>query len=197
MKIGLIGPAKDPAIIRRAAETFLALDVDQAIYLGDAKVLEDVTRTWAQELGDGDTRDFLSRAVDMAIGGSPMQIEALLKSERGVRSLERLRALPPAPARAVEMLGEKICLLVQDKGILDEEDIANAAIIVYGNSSKRLLKRFGPRYFFTPGPLDAGVLGMLEVDEEGHAAIVTVDTEGVEIDRDTLQAAGTKMTVAG
>ena len=177
---------------------FLDLGVDQAIYLGEGATLEALTHDWARELGDGDARDFLTRAVAVAIRGTPAEIDALLESERAVRSLERLRTLPPPPARAVEMLGDRICLVVHDKKILDEEDIANAAVIVYGASPERLLKRFGPRYFYTPGPLAAeGVLGILEFDEEGHAAIVTVDMKGKELDRDPILGATARMTVAG
>ncbi len=134
----------------------------------------------------------------VAIDGTPQAIDALLESERAVRSLERLRTLPPPPARAVEMLGDRICLVVHDKKILDEEDIANAAVIVYGASPERLLKRFGPRYFFTPGPLaEDGVLGVLEFDDEGHAAILTVDMKGVELDRDPVLSGSSRMTVSG
>lgn len=198
MRIGLIGPSHDPIAIRVASEMLLELGVDQAIYLGEGATLEALTHEWAHELGDGDSRDFLTRAVALAIRGTPEAIDALLESERAVRSLERLRTLPPPPARAVEMLGDRICLVVHDKKILDEEDIANAAVIVYGASPERLLKRFGPRYFFTPGPLAAdGALGVLEFDDEGHAAIVTVDMQGKELDRDAILGVSSRMTVAG
>ena len=69
-----------------------------------------------------------------------------LQSDAKLARLEFLRTLPPAPARAIEMIGDRIILAVHDKKVLDEEDIANAHVIVYGRSDEMLLKQFGPRY---------------------------------------------------
>jgi len=47
-----------------------------------------------------------------------------------------VRRLPPPPARAIEMIDDRVVLLVHDKAVLDEEDIANAHLIVYGKRSR-------------------------------------------------------------
>ena len=199
MRIGLIGPAEDAkAALREAAEFLLGdAEVDQAIYLGEDATLVAMTREWSKDLALGDRRDFLTRAVDVAIEGTPDQIEDFLEADAAIRRISRLRTLPPAPSRAVEMIGDRIVLVVHDKKVLDEEDIANAAVIVYGQSKEALLKQFGHRYFFTPGPLRAGRVGMLELDEDGRIVALSFEPSGKPVWRQVLQGRGAKLTVAG
>ena len=45
---------------------------------------------------------------------------------------------------------------MHDKAILDEDDVANAHVIVYGEAADADFKRFGPRSFLTPGPVAKG-----------------------------------------
>ncbi|MEO0326623.1 MAG: hypothetical protein AAF447_27005, partial [Myxococcota bacterium] len=80
---------------------------------------------------------------------------------------------------------------------LDEDDIANANIIVYGHAEGPLLKRFGPRAFFTPGPLARGTVGLLELDGDGHVVIATYTPAGEALTREQLQGRATKLTVSG
>ncbi|MBO6940708.1 MAG: hypothetical protein JJ863_37385 [Deltaproteobacteria bacterium] len=199
MRIGLIGPAEDAKPSLREAAEFLLGDaeVDQAIYLGDDATLVEMTKEWAHDLANGDGRDFLSRAVSVAVDGSPDQIEDFLEADAQIRRISRLRTLPPAPSRAVEMVGDRIVLVVHDKKVLDEEDIANAAVIVYGQSKEALLKQFGHRYFFTPGPLREGRVGMLELDDEGRIVALTFEPSGKPVWREVLQGRGAKLTVSG
>ena len=198
MRIGLIGPAEDAtAALREAAEFLLGdAEVDQVIYLGEDETLRKMSREWARDLAGGDGRDFLSRAAKVAVDGSPDAIEAFLEADQQIRRISRLRTLPAAPARAVEMVGDRIVLVVHDKKVLDEEDIANAAVIVYGESKEALLKQFGPRYFFTPGPLSAGRVGMLELDEEGRIVALAFEPSGMPVWREVLMGRGAKLTVA-
>jgi hypothetical protein len=95
------------------------------------------------------------------------------------------------------MIGDRIVTLVWDKAVLQEEDIANSFFIAYGKSSKMLFKRFGPRYFFTPGPLSAEHIGVLEQDEEEGGFILSVfSPAGVPISREVLQVrTSAKMSV--
>lgn len=199
-RIGLIGPADgaDPKLLRSLCEVLLIKhSVEQAIYLGDDDAAEKVSAAWADELNEGDTRDFLTQAAELAVQGNPDAIEALLERDQELARLNLLRALPPAPARAVEMVGDRIVLVVYDKKILDEEDIANAHIIVYGKAPEMLLKQFGPRYFFAPGPVAEGKVGMLEMDDEGRVSAVMLDVEGKETFREELVARKSKMMVTG
>lgn len=201
MRIGLVGPANgDGAVLREALE-FLLSDVlvDQAIYLGhDEETVDDALRAWSAELFDGGvdhTDVFLDRAVEVAVGGTPREIEALLSAELAVRRLDRVRKLPPAPARAVEMLADRIILAVYDKSVLDEEDIANAQLIVYGKSGTAELRRFGPRYFLTPGPLSEHQVAVLELEEDGQVSIALFETSGLPVWRETMARRTTKLNV--
>lgn len=201
MRIGVIGPAKGKHGALREAAEFLLGDagVDQAIYLGTDDAVDRVVQAWsAQVMGGNDgEKAFLDRAAQLAQEGSAAEIEALLEADAQLRRLASLRRLPPSPARAVEMIEDRIVIVVYDKAILDEEDIANAHVIVYGKSDAPLLKRFGPRCFFTPGPLVDGKVGILEVERDGRMAVGLFEPTGVPVWRETLQGRGAKVVVSG
>jgi len=199
MRIGLIGPAEgDEGVLREAAEFLLGdAAVDQAIYLGIDDALENVVAAWATELHGGDASEeaFLDRAARLARDGSAADIEALLGTDAAVRRLADLRALPPPPARAVEMIDDRIVLIVHDKAVLDEEDIANAFLVVYGKGTEPSLRRFGPRYFFTPGMLSGGRVAVLEQEPDGNLAIGVFDPSGAPVSREVLERRTAKVTV--
>jgi hypothetical protein len=199
MRIGLVGPAKgDRLALREALEFVLGdVEVDQAIYLGnDEETVDETLRAWAGELLDGaPSAAFLDRAVDLALEGTPEAIEDLLAADASVRRLARVRQLPPAPARAVEMLADRIILAVHDKSVLDEEDIANAQLIVYGRSKKAELRRFGPRYFLTPGPLADHRVAVLELESDGQVSIALFETSGLPVWRETMARRTSKVQV--
>jgi hypothetical protein len=80
-----------------------------------------------------------------------------------------MAALPPPPSRAVEMFDDRVVLMVYDKGVLDEDDVANATAIVWGNAVDAVLKPIGPRAFLTPGAVTAPSgphVAMVEYSEE-------------------------------
>lgn len=198
MRIGLIGPAvaEESALLREAAEFLLAdLGVDHALYLGNDEVVDAVARSWAADITGGDSRDFVARSLEVAVDGDPEAIDAFLSAEQQLARLAQLHTLPPAPARAVEMIDDRIVLAVFDKSVLDEEDIANAHLIVYGRSSERLLKRFGHRYFFTPGPLAGEEVGVIEVEEDGSILVATFAPSGVPVFREVLAGRSARVTV--
>lgn len=189
MKLGFLGPANgDEALLREAVE-FLVNDVevDQAIYLGLDDRIDEVVKRWARDIaGDPSDEAFLQRAVELAQRGDPASIDQLLARDSAVGRLACVRKLPPAPARAVEMIEDRIVTVVYDKRVLSEEDIANATLLVYGKSQEASLKRFGPRYFFTPGPLGAGKIGLVEADEDGQVAVGLFEPSGAPLWREVL-----------
>ncbi len=200
MRIGLLGPAEgDEAALKEAVEFLLGdAGVDQAIYLGeDDDTIERVITAGAREIfgAEPSTEAFLERAVQLAREGTSEQIEELLGAEASFRRLAAIRKLPPPPARAVEMVSDRIILAVHDKSVLDEEDIANAALIVYGNGKEAELRRFGPRYFLTPGPVTAGRVALLEVEEDGGVSIALFETSGLPLVREKMARRTTKMHV--
>lgn len=212
MRIGLVGPADvDGAASAdasgaqtyahaafREAVLFLLGDAeaDQVVYLGEGAHAERALAAWAHELGGDDAEEcFFRQAAELASSGTADAIEALLARDAELARLRAVRKLPPPPARAVEMLDDRVVLFVHDKAILDEEDIANAHLVVYGRASQAELRRFGRRAFFTPGPLRQGRVGVLEASEEG-VTIALYDTSGAPLWREALAPRATKVTVS-
>jgi hypothetical protein len=194
-RIGLIGPSlPDEPALPRAFELLLRdAAVRQVIYLGADDSPHTLVAEWTRQgLGE---QEFLRNGVELACSGTPEQIGALLSEERSVNRLQRIRVLPPPPARAVEMLDRFLVLAVHDKAVLDEDDIANAHVIVYGRADEPNWKRFGPRGFFTPGPLARGFIGCLELMQEGHIEVRLLDLDGVVRMREPLQSGPGKLVV--
>ena len=179
MRIGLVGPAEeDPALLREAGEFLLGdCGVEQAFYLGRAATLQAVLDSWGAEVmrGAATEQRFLEQALELALGNEISAIDALLKRDKERARLGALSALPEPPGRAVELFDDKVVLFVHDKAHLDEDDIANAFVIVYGRSKQSALHRFGPRTFFTPGPLRLGRVAVLERGPDGQLVIAQFD----------------------
>jgi hypothetical protein len=201
MRIGLLGPADGNLSLLREASEFLLRDcgVDQAVYLGaDDGAVQQVAERWARQvMGGGAGEDvFLEDALKLAIAGDAPQIRALLSRDEDVRRLAALRCLPPPPARAVEVFDDKVVLFVHDKSLLDEDDIANAFLVVYGRSKSFAINRFGPRTFFTPGPLKAGRIAVIEAEADGSLAIAQYNPQtGEPAGRDTLMSRQARLVV--
>jgi hypothetical protein len=197
MRIGLLGPGEDEALFREAARFLLQeSEVDQVVYLGDATFLEAVTSRWVTELDVASEDAFLRGALDVAMSGTAEEVEGLLARDVLTARLTQIRKLPPPPARAIELIDDRVVVFVHDKAVLDEEDIANAAVVVYGRANEAGVRRFGKRLFVTPGPLGGRRVGFIEDDDAG-AFVSLVDLTGRAVFREALTTGSTKMTVAG
>ena len=201
MKIGVLGPAEDARSFREAA-SFLLLEAgaDQIVFLGEGKFLYGVIDAWAVELGRDGENAFLLQAAEVALEGSVEEIHALLRRDDVAAKLGAIRKLPPPPARAIELVDDRIVLFVHDKAVLDEEDIANASAIVYGKSDESLVKRFGKRAFASPGPLSRNHVLFIEPGAEGLTLSIfdlgrPKPARGTAIVRETLGGTATKLTV--
>lgn len=194
-RMGLIGPAGDAkAELERAIDQLLAdPNVRRILYLGADGAIERVAAAFARTRLEQD--EFLRRAAELACAGSPDEIAELLAEERASSRLSLVRKLPEPPARAIEMLDKWIVLAVHDKAVLDEDDIANAHIIVYGRAEESVLKRFGPRCFFAPGPLAAGKLGCLDLMPDGHVELHLLGLDGAPLETETLHGQSAKLVV--
>lgn len=202
MRIGLVGPAEpgDGEALRDAVEFLLGdVDVERVLYLGsDPTVARRELGRWAHELGSDATPgpEFAASASRLAREGSAEAIEELLERVDWRRLLDLVHTLPPPPARAVEMIADLLLLAVFDKSVLDEEDIANAQLIVYGRATEANLKRFGRRYFLTPGPVAAGQVAVVDLEEDGQVSLVLFESSGVPIWRETMARGTSKLSVA-
>lgn len=195
-RIALVGAAGDAAAqLSKTLDELLADDnLRHVVYLGADNALDEAMAMRVQATLTQDT--FLDRGVELACADDPAGIDALLEERRATQQLATVRRLPEAPALAVDMLEKWILVMVHDKAVLEEDDIANAHVIIYGNAKKPYFKRFGPRCFFTPGPLSGGHIGRLELANNGDLTIQLLDSSGEAVQTETLSGAGTKFSVA-
>jgi hypothetical protein len=190
MRFGLLGPANgDLAGLARCAEFLLnSARVTRAIYLGDDDALEETVALWAESLVGPNPSDegIWERALPVVATGSSDQLDTFVRSERARLRLRSLERLPPEQLRSIEMLGDGVAVLIHDKAQLDEEDIFAATFLVYGRSTDPLVKRIGPRWFLTPGPIGSSG-GCAVLDDTGDEVVATVyDAEGSTFVSETM-----------
>jgi hypothetical protein len=195
MRIGLVGPGADaPNELEHALAMLLAdASIRHVLYLGDDDAIDGLVAAWSGRGLDDDA--LLSQAASLAVSGSSEEIAALLEADRAARRPLAVRKLPALPSRAIEMLDRFIVLGVYDKAVLDEDDIASSHIVVYGKSDGPSLRRFGPRSFFTPGPVRAGHVGCLSLEQGGHCEVTIMRLSGNVILRERLPAPSAKVVV--
>jgi hypothetical protein len=179
MRLGLLGPAEGNVDgLTRAAEFLVDVaKVDRAIYLGDDGALDAAVTAWATRLVDNDPSDEAAwtRAVDVALRGSPEQIDAFVRRERARQRLRVLEALPTnAAARTIEMIGDRVAVLLHDKALLDEEDIFGANLLIFGKSPEPLVKKVGTRWFVTPGAIGSPGGGAAVLDDSGEEIVASI-----------------------
>ena len=198
MRIGLIGPAGDAAAQLSAAIGLLVREfgADQVIYLGADDAVDQLAATYAREIEGVNGRSFEERALELAIDGDPDELRGLLAAEAELHRLASLRVLPPPPSRALEMIDDRFVLFVHDKATLDEDDIANAQVIVYAQAKQCLYRRFGPRAFFTPGALSEGQVGILETDVDGRLTITAHTLDGTCVLSEMLVGRSAKLSIS-
>jgi hypothetical protein len=203
VRLGLLGPANgDLATLARTAEFLLnGAKVTRAIYLGDDEALEETVGLWAESLVGNDPSDdgVWDRALAVAAGGTAEQIDAFLRGERARLRLKSLERLPPEQLRTVEMFGDRVAVLIHDKGLLDEEDIYSATLLVYGRSDGPLIRKIGPRWFLTPGPIGGTGCGALVLDDSTEEMTVTLYDADGRVARAEVLTGGraAKMSVQG
>jgi hypothetical protein len=192
MRLGFLGPRPahaDDSLVEEAAD-FLLHDakVDRAIYLGMDDALERVVAAWAERLvGDDPTdRGAWRKARDLAPRGTVAEIDAFVAAQRTRLRLRALESLPQRIWRTIEMVGDRVAVLVHDKGLLDEEDILSASLLVYGKSDIPLTKKIGTRWFMTPGELsEKGGICVLD-DAKDEIEVSLFDQNGALIKTETL-----------
>jgi hypothetical protein len=195
MRMGIIGPAAGARDELRAAIKLFLSDPEQKqiIYLGEDSAIEDMVTEFARE--QLDDHEFLRRGVELACSGSADDIEGLLAQDREAQRVSLLRRLPAAPACAIEMMEKWIILAVHDKAVLEEDDVANAHVIVYGQAPEADFKRIGPFSFLTPGPLQRGKIGSIALREDGGLDVALLDLTGAVLLREAISPAIAKVVV--
>ena len=199
IQIGLVGACDSVPRLRRAFEFLLhPIDADPVLYLGPEDAFDRAVREMPGARVASEEM-FLRAAAAVALRGTAPEIEGLLAAEAQASKLARIRSLPPPPALAVEMLGDRIVLLVHDKAVLMEDDIANAAVIAH-EADRGGHRRIGARHFVSPGRLesDDGLVGILRVDGAGQSSFVLSHLDGrVELDAPLRFGSASRMIVSG
>jgi len=203
MRLGLLGPAgSDVGSLGRAAEFLLnGARVHRAIYLGNDGALDRAVAAWARKLVGGDPSDDAAwrRAADVAVGGGAAEIDKFVQTERARLRLKSLEALPEEISRTIEMVGDRVAVLIYDKAQLDEEDILAANLLFFGKSDAPLVRKIGARWFVTPGPIGCEGGGIAVLDDEGEEIMITIyDSAGKATQKEALSLhRATKMRVQG
>jgi predicted phosphodiesterase len=204
MRLGLLGPADgDVDALARAAKLLVdVVRVDRAIYLGADDALDAAVAKLASAVVEGDPSDDAAwaRAARVAIGGSHRDIDAFVRAEEARRKLRVLERLPdPKVARTIEMVGDRVAVLLYDKGLLDEEDIFAASLLVYGKSDEPLVKKVGTRWFVTPGSIGCPGGGAAVLDDDSEEIVASIyDRDGKRTAHESIAIArATKMKVQG
>jgi hypothetical protein len=202
-KLGFIGPCRgDVNALRAPAELLLfELGANRVIYLGADDALDRAIAGWPSKLGAPlDENAFLDEVVLLAPDAPPEVLTDLVARDKKAQRLNDLAALPAPPSRAVEMLDDRVVLMVFDKGVLDEDDVANATAIVWGNAREPQLRAIGPRVFLTPGWIGMGAgpsVGFIEYDGESLRCAVYNGDGSVRLEHRVTLARGAKMGVQG
>ncbi len=196
MRLGLIGPAATDADALEQAARLLVSDfeADTLVYLADDEALHRFVEAHAPSSG---ATSIEQRVSEVAASGSPADIENVVRKLRGARYLEKLHVVPPPPTRALEMVDDRIVLLIRSKASIEEEDVINSNVVIYGDAKEPTFKRFGPRCFFSPGPLAAGCVGLLDDRSEAAGVVLrAVDLDGEIRWTEPIQSRGAKVMVA-
>jgi hypothetical protein len=198
VRIALLGSSDgDVGALARAAHTALCrVDADRIVYLGGDGALDDVVFGWTFAL---DAVEPIAERARMLIDAGPAQLEEELARERSRRDLARLHALPGPNLRAIEMLHDRLLVMVDDKGGLDEEDLLPASFIAFGKG-EAVIRRVGTRVFLCPGSPKKRTEGLLVLDEDANGAVVATlhDIDGGVRSKELLETSrALKMKVQG
>ena len=204
MRLGILGPAHgDLQALARGAQ-FLLDDAraEKIIYLSDDDAMDQVVAAWASGLVEDDPAEgaLFERAAVRGANASADELDSFVDREQARLRLKVLVSLPRAPKRTIEILDGRVVLFVHDKAMLDEEDIAAAALLVFGRSAEPLIKRVGARTFLSPGPVgEAGGGRALLDDGGGGIKIELIDASGVVTSQGSVEPAkqASRMRVQG
>lgn len=169
MRLGILGPAGED-VVALADAARLLLDearADKVIYVSPDGALDRVVFGWAQAIvgADPSGEALFFRAASRCINATPAEIDEFVALERARARLNVLMSLPAASTRTIEILDGRVVLFVHDKAFLDENDIAAAQMLVFGQSPEPLVRRVGTRLFLSPGPIGCPTGGAAVLDD--------------------------------
>jgi predicted phosphodiesterase len=111
-----------------------------------------------------------------------------------------LECLAHRQARTVEIFDGIVAVIIYDKGLLDEEDMLPASVLIFGRSADPVIRKVGPRTFVSPGPAAHPKGGVALLEDQGTNVQVTIyGPDGHEVSSEAVTQMGRvgKMTVQG
>jgi len=178
VKLAFVGPAHGKLdSLRARVERSLFVDAcDRVFYLGSDDALDQAMVGWAVRLGaPRDDEAFLDEVAAVAPDGSPEVLDALLARDARRR---RLADVAGVSGRHVEMIDDRLLVVTSDATAPDEDDLANAAIVVQGRITRPELRLVGARALLMPGDLARhGHVGVIERVPAG-VRVALLDSDG-------------------
>lgn len=199
MRLALLGPCDDDvaALARAAHSTLVHLAADRVIYLAADDALDCVVYGWAELLNAVEP---LEHRIEAILDERAERLDDALAREGLRQQLRAFRSLPAASTRSLEMLHDRMVLLVDDKKELDEEDLLPATFIVFGRGEPTI-RRVGSRVFLCPGSPAKRTEGIVMIDEgdvQGSVVATLHGIDGAVVQREVLDITrGAKMKVQG
>lgn len=177
MRLGVLGPAQGnlPALARSAQLLLDEVRAEKVIYLADDGALDQIVATWASGIVGANITEqtAFERAAVRGADATSDSIDAFVASERARLRLKVLVSLPQG-RRFVELLDGRVVLFVFDKASLDEEDIAGASVLVFGNSQESVITKVGARTFLAPGAIGSSNGGAAVLDDAAGGVRVEI-----------------------
>ena len=201
MRLGLVGASNgDHGALARALRTAAQL-AERVVYLGSDGDFDLVIDAWLGLIGADAS---LRRRAEAVLDAGPETILEAVRVERARSALSRMVALAGPGCRSVEILGDRVVLLADDKADLDKEDLLPASFIAFGRGEP-LVRRVGSRVFVSPGPPSskAGVALLDMTDANGfHGAptlsLTLLAADGAETHHEQIELGRTvKLRVQG
>lgn len=165
MKLGFVGPARgDLSKLRASCERLLfEFRVDRVYHLGSDDSLDRAMRGWAEHLGaPRDDEALLDEVAALAPDAPAEVLDALLEREGRRARLSDVCDVTSPRGCYHEMIEDRVVLIANDRAAVDDDDKANALVLVHGASTRPELRIASGRAVLSPGDLTRG----------GHSAIV-------------------------
>jgi hypothetical protein len=166
VKLGFVGPAHGDLVrLRALCERLLfEVKVDRVYHLGSDDSLDRAMVGWAERLGAPRDDEALLDEVALLAPDAPAEVlEALLAREAVRARLSDVTDLTAASGCRVEMADDRLVLVAHDRARPDDDDLANALVVVQGSHPRPDLQVANGRVILMPGDVSrGGHMGLIE-----------------------------------
>ncbi len=193
MKLGFVGPARgDLSKLRASCERLLfEFRVDRVFHLGADDSLDRAMRGWAEHLGAPRDDDALLDEVAALAPDAPAEVlEALLERETRRARLSDVCDVTSSRGCHHEMIEDRVVLITNDHATVDDDDLANALVLVQGSSQRPELRITGGRAVLSPGDLARGGHAALLERVDNTLRVALIDARGKVTREGTLSLRG-------